>query len=172
MNVKIIGAATDLGVDVDGASKGPRKIIENLNENTTIIDMPKCIKSLDEKDLRKNINEVNEFNTTLYNEVIKTLDNNEFPITIGGDHSLSIASALASRTKEKIGVIWIDAHLDYNTFETTITGNLHGLPLAAINGINKDLTPFTNTFINPANTVVVGYRAKEENKEEELGNIK
>ena len=173
MNVKIIGAATDLGVDVDGASKGPSKIIENLNqENTTIINMPKCIKSLDENDLRKNIKEVNEFNTTLYNEVSKTLDNNEFPITIGGDHSLSIASALASRKKENIGIIWIDAHLDYNTFDTTITGNLHGLPLAAINGINKDLTQFTNTFINPANTVVVGYRAMEENKEEELGNIK
>ena len=173
MNVKIIGAATDLGVDVSGTDKGPIKIIKDLDfDNTIIINKPKCIKSLDENDLRKNIKEVNEFNTDLYNEVLNTFDNNELPITIGGDHSLSIASALASRKKENIGVIWIDAHLDYNTFETTITGNLHGLPLAAINGINKDLTPFTDTFINPANTVVVGYRAKEENKEQELGNIK
>ena len=172
--VKIIGAATDLGVDVDGAAKGPIEIIKYLNyDNTTIINMPKCIKSLDKEDLKKNINEVNEFNTKLFNEIINTLNNDELPITLGGDHSLAIASVLGSRKRNgDIGVIWIDAHLDYNTFDTTITGNLHGLPLAAINGINKDLTQFTNTFVNPKNTVVVGYRAKEENKEAELNNIK
>lgn len=171
--VKIIGAATDLGVDINGCDSGPIKIISNLNyDNTIIINKPKCIKSLDNKDLKKNINEVNAFNNELYNEVLDTLDNNELPITIGGDHSLSIATALASRKKDNIGIIWIDAHLDYNTFDTTITGNLHGLPLAAINGINKELTQFANTFIDPANTVVVGYRAKEENRNLELNNIK
>ena len=172
-NIRIIGAATDLGVDVDGASRGPAKIIENLNyDNATIINMPKCIKSLDKDDLKKNLKEVNEFNNELFNEELNTLNNNELPITIGGDHSLAIATVLASRKKENIGVIWVDAHLDYNTFDTTITGNLHGLPLAAINGIAKDLTKFTDTFVNPLNTVVVGYRAREENKEAELGNIK
>lgn len=171
--VKIIGAATDLGVDINGCDSGPIKIISNLNyDNTIIINKPKCIKSLDNKDLKKNINEVNAFNNELYNEVLDTLNNNELPITIGGDHSLSIATALASRKKDNIGIIWIDAHLDYNTFDTTITGNLHGLPLAAINGINKELTQFANTFIDPANTVVVGYRAKEENRNLELNNIK
>ena len=171
--VKIIGAATDLGVDVNGTDKGPIKIIDNLKcDNAIIINKPKCIKSLDTKDLRKNIKEVNEFNNELFNEVIDTLNKNELPITIGGDHSISIATSLASRKKDKIGIIWIDAHLDYNTFDTTITGNLHGLPLAAINGINKDLTEFTDTYIDPINTVVVGYRAKEENKEAELNNIK
>lgn len=172
--VKLIGACTDLGVDVCGAEKGPAKIIDNIEyDNKTIINKPDCIKSLDPNDLRKNIVEVNYFNNQLFNEITSTLVHNEFPITLGGDHSCAIASVLGSRKiNGKIGVIWVDAHLDYNTFDTTITGNLHGLPLAAINGIAKDLTLFTDDFVDPANTVVVGYRAMEENRLQELGNIK
>ena len=173
-NAKIIGACTDLGVDVDGADIGPSTLIYNLNYNNSIvINKPYCIKSHDPKDLKKNLNEVNSFNTKLFDTVKNVINEGLFPITIGGDHSMAIASALASRSiNGNIGIIWIDAHLDYNTFETTITGNLHGLPLAAINGICKPLTNFTNDYINPKNTVVVGYRAKEVNKEAELNNIK
>ena len=173
-NLKIIGACTDLGVDVDGADKGPSTLIHNLNyNNSIIINKPYCIKSHNPKDLKKNLDEVNYFNTELFNTIKDIIKEGFFPITLGGDHSMAIASALASRSiNGNIGIIWIDAHLDYNTFETTITGNLHGLPLAAINGICKPLTNFTNDYINPKNTVVVGYRAKESNKDAELNNIK
>ena len=173
-NIKIIGACTDLGVDVDGADKGPSTILYNLNSNNNIIiNKPNCIKSHDSKDLKKNLTEVNIFNKEVFDTVKSSLINNLFPVTLGGDHSMAIASALASRSiNGNIGIIWIDAHLDYNTFETTITGNLHGLPLAAINGICGPLTSFTDKFINPKNTVVVGYRAKESNKEAELNNIR
>jgi arginase len=174
-NVRIIGACTDLGLQTNGTDKGPKVIIEKLDKDNDIIfiNKPECIKSTDSNDLRKNLKEVNIFNNNLFNEVKSTIESGKYPITVGGDHSLAIGSALASnQLNGPIGVIWVDAHLDYNTFETTITGNLHGLPLAAINGICKDLTPFTNNFINPKNTVVVGYRAKEENREAELSNIK
>ena len=173
-NVKIIGACTDLGVDKNGADKGPKEIIDKLNvDNPILIIKPNCIKSKDPKDLSKNLKEVNIFNYQLFNVVKNTLECGKFPITIGGDHSMAIGSALASQfVNENIGIIWIDAHLDYNTFETTITGNLHGLPLAAINGICDKLTNFTNNYINPKNTVVVGYRSKEENREIELSNIR
>ena len=173
--IKIIGACTDLGVDVDGADIGPKNIIKNIiNEyEKVIIEKPNCIKSKNPKDMRKNFNEVNIFNEKLFKEVSNGILDNKFPITIGGDHSLAIGSALASQAvNNNLGIIWIDAHLDYNTFETTITGNLHGLPLAAINGINKDLTPFTNNFISPKNTVVVGYRSMETNSEDEINNTK
>ena len=173
--VKIIGACTDLGVDVDGAYLGPKDIIKELDNDydTILINKSNDKKSKDKNDLRKNLKQVNEFNTKLFNTVKETVNNKEFPITIGGDHSLAIGSVLASNELNgPIGIIWIDAHLDYNTFETTITGNLHGLPLAAINGICKDLTTFTNKFVNPANTVVVGYRSKETNRGDELNNIK
>ena len=169
-NKVIIEAKSDLGLHIDGANLGPSLITSNI-ENKISIEKENCIKSTNPNDLKKNLKEVNNFNTKLYNTVIDVLNNNKFPITIGGDHSIAIASSLASRNKNNIGIIWIDAHLDYNTFDTTITGNLHGLPLAAVNGLAKDLTPFTNTFINPKNTVVVGYRAKEDNARVEIDNI-
>ena len=173
-NIKIIGACTDLGVDVDGADKGPSTLIEKLNfDNSIIINKPNCIKSHDPNDLKKNLIEVNIFNKEVFDSVKGAINNDYFPITLGGDHSMAIGSALASRNiNGNIGIIWIDAHLDYNTFETTITGNLHGLPLAAINGICAPLTTFTDEYINPKNTVVVGYRAQETNKEAELNNIR
>lgn len=178
MKINIINACSDLGVDVDGADKGPLIISKNLNNskiNKTITVLKNDIeKSDDINNLRKNLDEVNIFNIKLYKEVINTIEEDYFPITLGGDHSITIGSALASQVKNKnLGIIWIDAHLDYNTFETTITGNLHGLPLAAINGLCPDLTCFFNSnFYNPKNTVVVGYRAEETNKEEELNNIR
>ena len=63
-----------------------------------------------------------------------------------------------------MGVIWVDAHGDYNTFETTITGNIHGLPLAAITGYEKNyLTSFhTGNKYSYANTVIVGGRDIDE----------
>ena len=174
----IICAESDLGVDVDGSNKGPKVIIKNLKnysiEKIIEIEKTNCIKSKDKEDLKKNLNAVNDFNERLYRVVKDTIDNNIFPITIGGDHSISIGSALASKKINKnLGIIWIDAHLDYNTFETTITGNLHGLPLASLNGICPILTFFFDgTYYNPKNTVVIGYRSMEKNKKQELNNIK
>ncbi len=178
MKTNIIKACSDLGVDIDGSDIGPMVIAENLKSDkinkTITINKPKCNKSNDKNDLKKNLKEVNIFSKEIYNSVIETINNNFFPITIGGDHSVVIGSALGSKKINKnIGIIWIDAHLDYNTFETTITGNLHGLPLASLNGICEDLTNFFDgEYYNPKNTVVVGYRSKESNKEQELNNIK
>lgn len=174
----IICAESDLGVTVDGSNIGPSVIIKNLKNDdiNKVIEVKKadCIKSKNKNDLKKNLNEVNDFNSRLYNNVLNTIKDNAFPITIGGDHSIAIGSALASQKMNKnLGIIWIDAHLDYNTFETTITGNLHGLPLASLNGICTLLTSFFDgIYYNPKNTVVVGYRAMEENKDQELNNIK
>jgi len=177
MKIGVIGACSDLGLSIDGTDKGPLIISKNLNKKINkfiIVSKNNVKKSYDKNDLKKNLSEVNIFNSKLYKEALDVIEEKHFPITIGGDHSISIGSALASQTKNKnLGIIWIDAHLDYNTFETTITGNLHGLPLSSINGLCTELTPFfKDNFYNPKNTVVVGYRAKEANKEKELNNIK
>lgn len=179
MSITLINAKTDLGVTVDGSNLGPQIISNYFKENKHIdriitVEKPNIVKSKDINDKAKNLESVNHFNEDLYNTVKNVKDCLEFPIILGGDHSLAIASALASISKEQsLGIIWIDAHIDYNTFETTITGNLHGLPLAAINGLNKDLSKFHNkNYYNPKNTVVVGYRSLEENKDIELDNIR
>ena len=167
----LIGAGSDLGVHIDGASLGPEVILKKKNLKKVLFKQNKNIKkSKTKNDLKKNLVDLNQFNETLYNFLKKEKN---FCITIGGDHSIAIASGLASLKKEEnLGIIWIDSHLDYNTFATTITGNLHGLPLAALNGLNKDLSKFHDgNYYNPQNTVVVGYRALEENALAEIQNI-
>lgn len=174
MKYTFINANTDLGTHIDGTNKGPSLITNNF-KNYEIITIEKNNnkeKSKDTTDLAKNINEINVFNKLLFNTITNLLNENKFPITIGGDHSIAIASALASNNHHKnIGIIWIDAHTDYNTFDSTLTGNIHGLPLAAINGYkNKTLTNFlTNNYINPKNTVIVGARSIDKL---ELNNLK
>lgn len=159
--INIINACTDLGVHVDGANLGPELLTKELNIKKDTINKENIVKSTDKQDLKKNLSEVNKFTSQIYNKTLEILKNGDFPLLIGGDHSSAIGSALASRKCNNIGVIWIDAHGDYNTFETTRTGNLHGLPLAAITGYKCDLlTNFiTNEFINPKNTVIVGARS-------------
>jgi arginase len=58
----------------------------------------------------------------------------ELPIVLGGDHSLSIGSVSGSARQRSLGLIWIDAHADFNTAETTPSGNIHGMSLAALSG--------------------------------------
>lgn len=59
-----------------------------------------------------------------------SLKNGHFALVLGGDHSLSIGSLAAASTLGRLGVIWIDAHGDINTPDTTPSGNIHGMPLA------------------------------------------
>lgn len=160
--INIINAKTDLGVHIDGANLGPKVLTDTLNCVKYDIDKDDIIKSKNKDDLKKNLDAVNNFTNEVFNKELEILNSNNFPLLIGGDHSAVIGSALASRKYHgNIGIIWIDAHGDYNTFETTHSGNLHGLPLAAITGYHcQELTTFiTNEFINPKNCVIVGARS-------------
>ena len=164
-SIDIINACTDLGVAVNGASKGPDILVEVLNKenisNIYRVYADEENKEFEKDNKRKNLKKLNEFNEKLYNIVLKSIDDGKFPFVIGGDHSLVIASALASIKKNKsLGIIWIDAHGDFNTFDTTMTGNIHGLPLAAIAGYEKrELVSFHNgNHYRYENTVIVGGR--------------
>ena len=67
----------------------------------------------------------------------KTLEDNSFQLTLGGDHSIAIGS-ISSLLKKypDLGVIWVDAHADINTQWTTESGNLHGCPVAFLTRID------------------------------------
>ena len=72
--------------------------------------------------------------------VLKTLEEGMTPLLMGGDHSLAVGSVSGvaefyRRKGEKIGLVWIDAHTDINTPETSPSGNVHGMPLAALMGL-------------------------------------
>lgn len=176
MKTIIIGAGSDLGVHIDGAHLGPIQLINDLkgfykDEIITLIQDENIIKSRNLSDRRKNEYEIDKYNTTLYEAILEKINNEYFPILIGGDHSVAVASALASiKAHTDIGIIWIDSHPDYNTFETTTTGNIHGLPLAAITGYkNHELRYFhEGNTINQSNTVIVGARSIDEREKDNL----
>lgn len=164
-HIDIINACTDLGVHVNGAHLGPIELTKNLKHSSInqifTLQQGSVVKELGKDNKRKNINELNKFNEELYNIVLSSLNNEKIPLTIGGDHSLAISSALASIKKhDNMGIIWFDSHGDFNTFDTTTSGNIHGLPLAVIANYEKrDLANFhSGNFYNPHNTVIVGGR--------------
>jgi arginase len=67
--------------------------------------------------------------------VATSIQGGNLPVVLGGDHSLSIGSIRGAAKHKKIGVLWVDAHADFNTNETTPSGNIHGMPLAALCGL-------------------------------------
>ena len=89
-----------------------------------------------------------------------------FPLVLGGDHSIAAGTVAGmarhlARQKQRLGLIWIDAHGDFNTPATSPSGNVHGMPLAAIAGLgSKELTALAGAapMVQPANIVLVGIR--------------
>jgi arginase len=99
-----------------------------------------------------------------------------FPLVLGGDHSIAIGSVsgLASAARDrgnKLGLLWIDAHGDINTPETTPSGNIHGMPLAVLLGFGPDeLTTIAGTppKVDPANVALVGIRSLDAGEKKRL----
>ena len=172
----IFGAGSDLGVHIDGAQLGPVQLMNDLKSfykgESMLFERDKdIIKSRNLSDRRKNEYEIEKFNSALYKNMVEKIKEEYFPIMLGGDHSAAIASILASaKVNTDIGIIWIDAHTDYNTFETTITGNIHGLPLAAVTGYkcNELRTYHNGKIVQPSRTVVIGARSIDEKEKDNL----
>ena len=126
---------------------------------------------------KKFIHEIARVCRTLYDVCIRALDALALPLVIGGDHSLAAGSVAASadfirRTSRKpLGLIWIDAHGDMNTPQTTISGNVHGMPLAALLGQEPaELASIgASPSVLPEHTVLVGIRNLDE---QEKGRIR
>lgn len=144
----------DLGADRRGVDMGPSAL--------RIADIDKHIEELgykviDDGDIAVKMQETQEIEdpqlkylpeivtscSKLATSVKSILDAGDFPLILGGDHSMSIGSiaGIAAHCKEqnkRLGVLWIDAHADMNTPETTPSGNIHGMPLASCLGIGDE----------------------------------
>jgi arginase len=103
---------------------------------------------------------------TLAEAVDRVLSADKYPLVIGGDHSVAVGTVAGVsqaflRRDEKIGLIWVDAHPDMNTPETSSTGNIHGMPLACC--IGKGPKELTHIFgyapkVEARDVVLVGLR--------------
>jgi arginase len=94
--------------------------------------------------------------------VSTSLRGGRFPLVLGGDHSLSIGSVRGAARQKNIGVLWVDAHADFNTPETTPSGNIHGMPLAALCGLGEErlvqLWEEACPVVDPRRVAVIGAR--------------
>lgn len=176
MKTVLIGAGSDLGSHIDGARLGPKRLIDDLasfhqGKKILLEQNSAIIKSRSLADKRKNEVEVLKFNKALYDTELQYLNQGYFPITIGGDHSIAIASSLASMKKNtNIGMIWIDIHSNYHTYQSTPTGNLYELALASINGYHcRELSSFhEGEWVPSKNTVIVGAKSIDKKERENL----
>ncbi|MCK6541049.1 arginase [bacterium] len=186
--IRLIGVPLDLGAGRRGTDMGPSALrlaglTERLQElGHTVKDKgdivtknPEVIRVGDEK--LKYLNEVTRAVTALADDVEKCLADNHIPLVLGGDHSIAIGTLAGvsghfRKTNQKIGVIWIDAHGDMNTPDTSPSGNIHGMPLAVSLGHgHPKLTGVGGEFVkvNPENTVLVGIRTLDDG---EIDNIR
>ena len=109
---------------------------------------------------------INEVCRELADDVEKTLDRGEFPLILGGDHSQAIGSIAGAvrhfrRDGKELGVFWFDAHTDMNTPETSLSGNIHGMPLSTLLGMGPtELTGISGRApaLKPEQVVIFGVR--------------
>lgn len=183
MRIRVIGVPMDLGADRRGVDIGASAIrYAGLNDRlhklgysvhdigNLVVPQPESYPSgnLKVKYLEPIVQVCNE----LANIVTNSLQENEFPLVVGGDHSIALGSITGvARLHKNIGVLWIDAHGDFNTDETSPSGNIHGMILAALAGIgNKDLTDICgwSPKIHAESIVIVGARDLDPSERERL----
>ena len=185
--IKIIGVPLDLGQSRRGVDMGPSAVrvaglearLEALghevNDAGNVGVAIAETKHVGEQNARY-LAEITETCTRLAEMVERSLRDGMTPVVLGGDHSVAAGTVAGvaefyRREKKKIGLIWIDAHSDINTPETSPSGNVHGMPVAALLGLGPE--PLANIFgwspkIAPENTVLVGVRDIDATEKENI----
>jgi len=173
MQIDIIGVPIDLGADRRGVDMGPSAIrYAHLHQklrdlgysfedkgNVEVAIQEMCV--VDDPNL-KYIDCIIPMGRRVAGAVATSVQGGRFPLLLGGDHSLSVGSIRGAAKHKKIGIIWVDAHADFNTAETTPSGNIHGMPLAALCGLGDprlvSLWDETPPVIDPKRVAIIGAR--------------
>jgi arginase len=120
----------------------------------------------------KYLNEVRQVSEKVFNEVSVAVEEGTFPLVLGGDHSVAIGTfAGLTAHYSNLGVIWFDAHADLNTEERSLSGNMHGMSVAASLGhtaYNLSHIAGAGAFIDPSNLVYIGLRDLDEYEKEQI----
>jgi arginase len=175
--ITIIGAPLDLGQGRRGVDMGPSAVrVANLNsrlaslgfevEDLGNVHVDQAEASPEGHPRAKYLPQIAATCQRLALLVGETLARGRFPLVLGGDHSVAVGtvSGVAEHYRlrgEKIGLIWLDAHADMNTPESSPSGNVHGMPLACI--VGRGPAELTEIFgykpkVAPHNAVIVGLR--------------
>jgi arginase len=175
--IRVLGVPLDMGASRRGVDMGPSAMrvaglearLEALGHHVTDggnikVEVPETQASGSEN--AHYLKQIAEVCTRTAEAVLETLEKGMTPLVLGGDHSLAAGSISGvsefyRRRGQSIGLVWIDAHSDINTPDTSPSGNVHGMPLAALLGLGPDL--LANIFghapkVSPEATVLVGVR--------------
>jgi arginase len=173
MQIDIIGVPIDLGADRRGVDMGPsairyahlRQKLEALGyavEDTGNIEVP-IAETCAITDARlKYIDCIVPMARRAAGAVATSIQAGHFPLVLGGDHSLALGSIRGAARVKSLGVVWVDAHADFNTQGTTPSGNIHGMPLAALCGLGD--TRLTRLWdedlpaVDPRRVAIIGAR--------------
>ena len=173
MQIDIIGVPIDLGADRRGVDMGPsairyahlQKKLEELGyavEDKGNIEVPIAETCAVSDPRLKYIDCIVPMARRAAGAVATSMQAGHFPLVLGGDHSLSLGSIRGAARVKDIGVIWIDAHADFNTEVTTPSGNIHGMPLAALCGLGDPrLTQIweeETCAVDPQRVAIIGAR--------------
>jgi len=177
-SVRIIGAPTDYGANRRGVDMGPSAIryaglageIESAGVECVDVgdlSVPRVEEEATVDDERINAHylpAIEDVSTRLADEVAATHEDDRLPLVLGGDHSVAIGTLAGSARDADLGVVWFDAHADFNTPETSPSGNVHGMPLAAAlgRGAFADMAWANAPSIPEENVVLVGIRSLDE----------
>jgi arginase len=175
--IRIIGVPMDLGASRRGVDMGPSALrvaglqsrLKQLGrqvEDVGNVAVPQAEEQPFGEKKARYLDEITQTCKGLAEMVRKTLDEDMVPLVLGGDHSIAVgtvagAAAHFNKLGKRIGVIWLDAHGDMNTPESSPSGNVHGMPLASIMGFGPpeliDLAGI-KPMVQPRNVVLVGIR--------------
>ena len=183
--VHIIGVSLDLGGNRRGVDMGPSALrIAGLGERLSalgiqVVDAGDLVAPIPETKSfgdphKRYIREIARVCERLYKAALTALEKGGFPLVLGGDHSLAAGSVAATadfvrREKKPLGLIWVDAHGDMNTPSSSGSGNVHGMPLAALLGAEPAELSRIGGFspkVLPEHTVLIGIRNLDEREKQ------
>lgn len=169
--IRIIGIPMDLGQSRRGVDMGPSAIryaglqarLEGLghtvhDEGNVAVPNPE---EHEAEGTQRRLTAVATACQTIYEIGTNCVEQGDFAIYIGGDHSISIGSVAAAARQEPVGVIWVDAHGDINTPDTSPSGNIHGMPVAALIGDGDEKLVnigYDGAKLQPAQIIQIGIR--------------
>jgi arginase len=184
--VRVLGVPMDLGADRRGIDMGPsairyaglmRAVTETDRECTDSGDLavphPETVTQSDREIIgrAKYLDETQETCAMVADSVAKSLEDAQLPLILGGDHSIAIGSVNGAARAADLGIVWFDAHGDFNTPGTSPSGNIHGMSLAATLGIDGFAeTDWSNAMVDPKNVALVGVRALDDQESTAIGN--
>jgi arginase len=187
MIVHVLGVPMDLGSGRRGVDMGPSAIRiagvearlrelghEVVDEGDISI---KNMERLKVGDVRaRYLSEIARAATVACEKIDRIMTRGHFPLVLGGDHSIAVGTvsgiaAVARRQGKKLGLLWVDAHGDINTPESSPSGNIHGMPVASLLGHGPaKLTGIggKRPKVDPANIALVGIRSLDEGEKQRL----